>query len=51
MDSVVPTNHEVKLKESEKSNEFQDSVRELKKTVDMKMKFLPIVLFVQSPKD
>ena len=39
MDSVVPTNHEVKLKESEKSNEFPDPVRELKKLWTWKWSF------------
>ena len=34
VDFVIPADHKVKLKESEKRDKYQDLVRELKKTVD-----------------
>ena len=44
MDFVVPANHWVKLKESEKRDKYLILVRELKKLWNMKVTFIPIVI-------
>ena len=44
VDSAVPTTHWVKLKESEKKDNYQDLARELKKLWNMKLTLIPIVI-------
>ena len=44
MDFAVSAAHEVKLKESEKRDKFQDLARELKKWWNIRMTVLPIVM-------
>ena len=44
VDFAVPTDHRVKLKESEKKNKYLNLVRELKKLWNMKVMFIPIVI-------
>ena len=44
MDFVVPVDHRVKLKESEKKDKYLDLARELKKLWNMKVVFIPIVI-------
>ena len=44
MDFVVPADHRVKLKESEKKDKYFDFARELKKLWNMKVTFIPIVI-------
>ena len=44
MDFVVPANHRVKLKESEKKDKYLDLDRELKKLWNMKVTIIPIVI-------
>ena len=44
MDFAVLADHRAKLKESEKKDKYVDFARELKKLLDMKVKFIPIVI-------
>ena len=44
VDFVVPADHRVKLKESEKKNKYLDLARGLKKPWNMKVMFIPIVI-------
>ena len=44
MDFAVRTDHQVKLKESEKEDKYLDLARELKKLWNMKVKVIPIVI-------
>ena len=44
MDSAVPANHRVKLKESEKRDNYLDLAREWKKRWKMKVTVMPIVI-------
>ena len=44
MDLVVPANHQVKIKEKEKSDNYFDLARELKKLWNMKVKVILIVI-------
>ena len=44
MDFAVPVDHKVKLKESEKKDDYQDLARELKKLWNMKVTVIPIVI-------
>ena len=44
MDFAVPADHRVKLKESEKRDEYLYHARELKKLWNMKVTFIPIVI-------
>ena len=44
VDSAVPAEHRVKLKESEKKDKYLDRSRELKKLRKMKVTFIPIVI-------
>ena len=43
-DFAVPTDHRVKLKESEKKDKYLDLARELKKLRNIKVTFIPIVI-------
>ena len=40
----MPADHRIKLKESEKKDEYLDVARELKKLWNMKMTIIPIVI-------
>ena len=44
MDSTVPADHGVKLKESEKKDKYLELARELKKLWNMKVTVTPIVI-------
>ena len=44
MDFPVPADHWVKLKKSEKKDKYLDLVREMKKTRNMKVTFIPIII-------
>ena len=44
LDFAVPTDHRVKLKESEKRDKYLDLARELKKLWNMKVTVIPIVI-------
>ena len=44
MDFVVPLDHWVKLKESEKKDKYLDLAKELKKLWNVKVTFIPIVI-------
>ena len=44
MDFVVPADHRIKLKESEKKDKYIDLARELKKFWYMKVTIIPIVI-------
>ena len=44
MDFVVPADHELKLKENEKRDKYQDFARELKQIWNMKVTVIPIVI-------
>ena len=44
VDFTVPTDHKVKLKESEKRYKYVDLARELKKIWNMKVTVIPIVI-------
>ena len=44
MDSTVPADHRVKLKESKKRNKYLDLAMELKKLWNMKVTFILIVI-------
>ena len=44
MDFAVPANHRVKLKESEKKDNYLDLAREVKKLWNMKVTVIPIVI-------
>ena len=44
MDLAVPAYHRVKLKENEKNDKYLDLARELKKLLNMKVTFIPIVI-------
>ena len=44
VDFVVPANHRVKLKESEKKDKYLDLAKELKKKQNMKMTVIPILI-------
>ena len=46
MDFAVPANHRVKLKESEKKDEYKDLARESKKLWNMKVTIIRIVISV-----
>ena len=46
MDFAVPTDHRVKLKESEKKDKYLDFARELKKLWNMQVTIIPIVIGV-----
>ena len=41
---AVPADHRVTLKESEKKDKYFDLARELKKLLNMKVTFIPIVI-------
>ena len=41
---LVPVDHRLKIKESEKTEKYMDLARELKKLWNMKLKVLPIVI-------
>ena len=43
-DFVIPADHRVKLKESEKRNEYLDLARELKKLWHLKVTVIPIII-------
>ena len=43
MDFAAPTDHRIKLKESEKKDRYIDFARELKKLWNMKVTIIPIV--------
>ena len=45
VDFAVPDDHRVKLKENEKKNKYPDLACELKKLWNMKVTFIPIVIF------
>ena len=44
MDIAVPADHSIKLKESEKKDEYLNLARELKKLWNMKVTIIPIVI-------
>ena len=44
VDFIVPADHRVKLKESEKKDKYIDLARELKKLWNMKVTIIPIVI-------
>ena len=44
MDFAVPADHRAKLKENEKMDKYLDLARELKKSWNMKVKVIPIVV-------
>ena len=44
MDLAVPADHKIKLKESEKKNNYLDLTRELKKMWNMKVTIITIVI-------
>ena len=44
MDFAVPTDHRIKLKESEKKDKYLDLARGLKKLWNMKATFIPIII-------
>ena len=44
MDFVIPADHGVKLKESEKKDKYLDPSRELKNLWNMKVTFIPSVI-------
>ena len=44
VDFSVPADHRIKLKESEKKNQYQDLTKELKKPWNMKVTVIPIVI-------
>ena len=44
VDFAVPTDHRIKLKESEKKDKYLDLARELKKLWNMKVTIIPIVI-------
>ena len=46
VDFIVPAEHRIKLKESEKKNKYLDFARELKKLWNMKVIIIPIVIGV-----
>ena len=46
MDFEVPADHRVKVKESEKKDKYLDLAREVKKLLNMKETFIPIVIGV-----
>ena len=43
MDFAIPANHRVNIKQSEKTNEYTDLARELKKQWGMRVTMIPIV--------
>ena len=44
VDFTVPTDHRIKLKESEKKDKYLDLARELKKLWNMKVTIIPIAI-------
>ena len=49
VDFAVPADHRINLKESEKKDKYLDLARELKNTVDMKIRIVPIVIGALGP--
>ena len=45
VDFAVPADHRVKLKENEKKDKYHDHARELEKLWNLKVTFIPIVIF------
>ena len=48
MDFVVPADHRVKLKESEKKDKYLNIAKELKRLSNMKVTIIPIVIGAHS---
>ena len=44
MDFAVPSDHRVKLRETKKKDKYLNLARELKKTSNIKVTFIPVVI-------